>query len=371
MWKLIFNAQSTPVAPVWENKHTMFVDNADGKLKMEDSNWCICTYLNQLSNCVWSWLPTTTPDYEWQIYLNTAPSHDIFISNNWSWLPVTENKYVCVIAMWWWGWWWGAWYPAAWWWWAAWDVVECYVPLYNTSYSIVVWEWWAWWAWCCSSCCSWNCCSCWANWNNGWKSCFWNVVIACWWKWGWAWRNTTSYSASGYCWWCWWGNTKYSWRWYKICCYMGWWWAWSWWNYWYWTTWCTAESSWWCWYCNEIVWQLWWWGAWWVINCSSDNIGRWWICWWWDAKSNSMRYEWQEWSTMCIEGTWYWAWWWGWFFCNANSYACWARWWNWYHWVVFVYYPCNFSLNITWWTISYCCWMKVHTFDTNWTLCIN
>jgi hypothetical protein len=102
---------------------------------------------------------------------------------------------------------------------------------------------------------------------------------------------------------------------------------------------------------------MWWWWSWysrwsdnWWYVCYNGARIVWWWC-WWHYKWGSCQSRWTNW--MC-----YWSWWW-WY------------WWCWYHWVAIIYYPKACNYNIIWWDIACCNWFKIHTFTTNWTLCVN
>ena len=371
MWKLIFNAATEPVAPVWATKHTMYVDSCDGKFKTKDCDWNVCElstetllFNNDLlsaPDCIYctdcfvdmNWLCANKFIVcEWvNIYINWWDYIPVIYANDfcnmWTihlwyswidksfaeatvfWIWVLTNKTSQLnfsVSCWWKGvisqwcsstcsWEWGkAW--CAWWRWTYWS-----------------WAWYVPWTW---ACCAWW----WWIW--GYLSSPWNATPCCWWNW---WYSYLCNPAWG--WWfglCWWGNW-WQWNWTSVSNQYYWWNWWNWWDsvYWNWWNWWNWDltrnqycsncysSCWWYWW-NSVYWNWWNWWCW-----NYWKTWDWWSsvawCWWnwWDicSYSTTVAYAW-DWGCWWIK---WWDWWDVIIDCLGNTCFCWCfyawRGWNW------------------------------------------
>lgn len=322
MWKLIFNAQSEPVAPVWATKHTMYADCTDWKIKVKDSAWCVCTlwewWGGWISWDIWStwadWDCTITScttleakEYNFDTFTLKAP---LFFC--WPWIPVIKANHLCF----------------------CWNIqlgaspdqiwnITCY---YNVAWCvrnisnkyptpvICLTRW----VWTCYCGYGWEAWQPWQGWTcGGWA--WWQWANCAWWGWGWgwsgwgAWWNATT--NCGWAWWTWWA------------------WRWSWWNGWYW------DLRWWAgwvWWCSSNCFSWSWW-TWWPSKCCGWCWWRWWCM---NLTSNF--------TVNCsyvIFSTWTWWQWWDW---------CYRWWMGWCWWVV------------TWTGIMYVCWDNSVRFSAWW-----
>lgn len=106
MWKLIFNAQAEPVAPVWASKHTMYVDSSDSLLKMKDSSgnvrvvwWMALSSPTNFNVKIQNWnaiITWTDPD-DLDTYPETIFVKSVLVRKNWSY-PTSPTDWTVVVT---------------------------------------------------------------------------------------------------------------------------------------------------------------------------------------------------------------------------------------------------------------------------------
>ena len=317
MWKLIFNAQAEPVAPVGASKHTMYVDSCDGKLTIKNSEWIISkvscwSSFDNLAFGNWSdWcchITLADADCQWHVFMCSWKYNltnfivDAWVTLYFCWCDTVELKINnCFCNMW---------------------VINTRWTIVCPNSSNIFLIWWVsnvqnmWTLWTFVE--SW-CSHCYCNWGN-WQWCSYSTV----WSWT-AWWN--SYRCN---WWSWWNaHTPGSWW----CSYY-----WNWWD--GWSSWSSNypqynNASWWHSYAGN------WWNGWsWWCNCP-NYYWYWWNSVWW-------AYWLYIWAPKIYNNCIYAKWWNGWTSWNVDRCWCWTNWWT----VLIAYRDClcNCWVNVQWWT---------------------